>query len=237
MTDMNAYTSRYTRQTMLDEIGLAGQHAISNAHVLIVGVGGLGSPVAMYLAGAGVGTIGIADNDVVSESNLHRQILYRQSQVGKPKVEMAAELLKALNPDVIIEPYRCMLDAANASELLVQYDLVIDCCDNFSTRYLIDNVCADLKKTWIYGSIGRFCGQVSVFTPSSPCRYSDLYPERQRLCSQPKRTEGVIGPVPGVIGSIQACEALKILAGVPDTLDGKLFTIDLKTMITNIIEL
>lgn len=234
-TDMVA--ERYSRQIMLAEIGEEGQTRLANSRVLIVGVGGLGSPVALYLAGAGVGTIGLVDDDVVSESNLQRQVLYEQSQIGQLKVEMAARRLRNLNPHCRIETHAGRLDADNANGLIAGYDLVIDCSDNYATRYLIDDVCTALGKTWVYGSIGQFSGQVTVFTTDCSMRYADLYAEREALCSMPKRIEGVIGAVPGVIGSIQASEAIKTIVGIKDILAGRLFTIDLLTMTTNIIEL
>lgn len=230
-------SERYSRQTMLAEIGEEGQRRLAEARVLIVGVGGLGSPVAMYLAGAGVGTLGLVDADTVGESNLQRQVLYEQAQVGQPKVEMAALRLTALNPDCRIEPHACRLEKDNAADIIGEYDMVVDCCDNYATRYLVDDTCSALGKTWIHGSIGEFCGQVGVFAPGCRARYSDLYPDREALCALPRRAAGVIGPVPGVVGSVQACEAIKTIAGVADTLAGRLFTIDLLTLTTNTIHL
>lgn len=234
---MAALTDRYSRQVMLAEIGEEGQQRLSRARVLIVGIGGLGSPVALYLAGAGVGTLGLIDADVVSESNLQRQVLYEQSQIGMPKVEVAAGRLTALNPDCKIEKYNCRLETNNAERLIAEYDLVIDCTDNYTTRFVIDEVCLAQHKTWIHGAIGELQGQVTVFTPNVHLRYADLYADREQLCAMPRRVEGVIGPVPGVIGSMQACEAIKVIVGIPDILAGRLFTIDMLTMTTNIIQL
>lgn len=234
---MTLSTNRYARQTMLPEIGEDGQLRLTQSRVLIVGVGGLGSPVAIYLAGAGIGIIGLIDADVVNETNLHRQVLYEQTHIGLPKAEMAARRLKAINPECHIKSYTCMLDDTNSTEIINDYDLVIDCSDNYTTRFTIDDACHKLKKPWIHGSIGQFKGMVTVFTPDSGVRYTTLFPERDELCNKPRLTEGVIGPVPGVVGSIQACEAIKIITGISDTLAGRLFTIDLLTLNTNIIEL
>ncbi|MDE7152902.1 MAG: HesA/MoeB/ThiF family protein [Muribaculaceae bacterium] len=231
MTD----SGRYSRQTMLTEIGEAGQWKISGVSVLIVGLGGLGAPVAIYLAGAGVGRLGLCDPDTVSESNLQRQVLYDGATIGHPKVVIAARRISALNPDVTTELHDAGLTPGNAADIISRYDYVVDCCDNFATRYLIDDTCAALGKTWVYGSIGEFTGQVAVINGSSATRYSTLYPDREALCSRPSRVRGVLGPVPGVVGAIEASETLKLITGAGEPLDGKLFTIDLLTMTTNLI--
>lgn len=226
---------RYSRQTMLPEIGEAGQSRLREAKVLVVGLGGLGSPVATYLTGAGVGTIGLVDADVVSESNLQRQVLYTEAQIGQPKVDCAVGRLAALSRHTRFECYPCFLTPENAEEIIARFDLVVDCCDNFATRYLIDDTCARLGRTWVYGSIGAFRGQVAVLNGRAGVRYSDIYPDREALAAMPSSSGGVIGPVPGVVGAIQANEAIKIIAGFDEPLDGRLFTIDLKTLQTNII--
>lgn len=228
---------RYARQTMLAEIGPTGQEKLRRASVLIVGVGGLGSVVATYLAAAGVGCLGLADPDTVSLSNLQRQILYSTPELGRPKTECAAARLGALNPEVKLRLHPEGLTPENADALVGQYDLTVDCCDNYATRYLLDDVCSRASRTWVYGSIGEFNGQVAVFGPQTARRYSDLYPDREALCSQPRITAGVVGPVPGVIGAIQACQAMEIIAGFGQPLYGRLFTIDLKTLNTNTFEL
>lgn len=226
---------RYSRQTMLDAIGPAGQERIACASVLIVGLGGLGAPVATYLTGAGAGRIGLADADTVSESNLQRQTLYTEAQIGRPKTEAARERLAAMSSHTVFDLYPEGLTPGNADALVSRYDLVVDCCDNFPTRFLIDDCCARAGVPWIHGAIGEFAGQVSVFNLSRGVRYSDLYPDREAMCALPRVTAGVIGPVPGVIGAIQASEALKILAGFGSPYEGRLFHIDLLSLQTSTI--
>lgn len=221
---------------MLNQIGQEGQDRLANAKVLVVGVGGLGSVVSMYLAGAGIGNIILVDSDVVSISNLQRQVLYTEKEVGMPKVECAARRLMDQNSNVRIETVYDQLCADNATELIGSVDLVMDCTDNFAVRFLIDDTCAALNKPWIYGSIGCFCGQVSVFGHTSGRRYSHLYPDRESLSAIPPSSAGVIGPVPGVIGSIQASEAIKLIAGFGQLLENKLFTIDLESLRSMVID-
>ena len=227
---------RYSRQTMLAEIGEEGQNRLRNSSVLIVGLGGLGAPAATYLTGAGVGCIGLADNDVVSLSNLQRQTLYTETQIGRPKTECARERLSAMSSEVTFELHPEGITPANAREIFSRYDLVVDCCDNFATRYLIDDTCALLGKPWVHGTIGEFHGQVSVFNHTEGRRYSELYPDRDALCALPRVTSGVIGAVPGVIGAIQANEALKILACFGTPCESHLFTIYLLTLSTSLIK-
>ena len=226
---------RYTRQTMLPEIGERGQRRLAEASVLVVGLGGLGAPVALYLTAAGVGRLGLADADVVSLSNLQRQVLYTAQQVGEPKTRAARERLAALSPHTRFDLYDEGLTAENAQRIVAEYDLVVDCCDNYPTRYLLDDVCAACSKPWVYGSIGAFEGQVSLFNGPRHRRSAELYPVREALCRRPHRTEGVLGTVPGVVGTLQATEALKALAGFGEPLDGLLLVIDLKTMQTQTI--
>lgn len=228
---------RYQRQTMLPEIGELGQMKLSKARVLIVGIGGLGAPVALYLAGAGVGTLVLADPDTVSLSNLQRQILYSENEVGEPKTECARKRLHSLNSTVAIELVPGGLTYGNAVELIADCDIVVDCTDNYSSRFLIDDVCHAAGVPWIHGSIGEFCGQAALFGGKSGRRFCELYNERDELCSLPRRVAGVLGPVPGVIGSLQACQAILYLVNGECALDGHLFTIDIKTLQTNIIEL
>ena len=227
---------RYSRQTMLPDIGEEGQKKIASASVLIVGLGGLGAPVATYLTGAGVGRIGLCDPDTVSESNLQRQVLYEASQIGMPKAECAAARLSALSPHTVFDILKDGFTDSNARDIAGRYDIVVDCCDNFATRYLIDDVCASLGKTWIYGSIGEFKGQVAVMNGKAGRRYIHLYPDREALCSRRKTVSGVLGPVPGVVGSIEAAETLKIIAGAGQPLDGRLFTLDLRSLSSAIFE-
>ena len=189
------YDARYARQTMLPEIGTEGQRRLAGASVLIVGLGGLGSAAAPCLTGAGVGRIGLADPDVVSESNLQRQTLYTEQDVGRPKTQAAAERLAALSSHTHFECFPEGLTAANARELAAAFDLVVDCCDNFTTRYLIDDACAACGRPWVYGSIGAFHGQVGVFNHLRGRRYADLYPDREALCRRPQAVAGVIGAI------------------------------------------
>lgn len=227
---------RYARQLMLPEIGEEGQTRLCQSAVLVVGLGGLGTPVATYLTGAGIGRIGLCDPDTVSISNLQRQLLYTESEVGLPKTECAFRRLSAVSGHTIFEKYPNGLTVSNAREIVSGYDLIIDCCDNFATRYIIDDTCAALGKTWVYGSIGAFHGQVAVMNGRKGLRYCHLYPDRAVLESRGASSGGVIGVVPGVVGAIEAGEAIKILAGFGEPLDGKLFSINLKTLQTDIIE-
>lgn len=225
---------RYDRQTMLPEIGEAGQKLLKEAKVLIVGVGGLGSPIALYLAGAGVGCIGLVDDDVVSISNLQRQVLYSEKELGKRKAMCAAERLVALNSEITVRPYPTRLTKENANDIISEYDMVVDGCDNFATRYLINDCCVRLGIPYIYGAICGFEGQVSVFNYGTDKKsYRDLYPEEAEMQRMPPPSKGVMGITPAVVGSIEATEVLKVIGGFGDVLAGKLWTIDLRTLQTN----
>ena len=227
--------NRYDRQIALPEIGTAGQERLMKARVLLVGVGGLGSPISLYLTAAGVGTLGIMDDDVVSESNLQRQVLYEEAQVGQPKAAFAARRLQALNSGVKIVPYACRLTAENAEEIIRQYDIVVDGCDNFETRYLLAEVCARCHKPYVYGAIQGFNGQVAVFaTDHHPVTYKDLYPEPMAVSPLMK---AVIGTTPAIVGSVEANEVLKLIVGFGEPLYGKLWTIDLRNMQSFVIDL
>ncbi len=228
---------RYIRQIVLPEIGDDGQRRLSEASVMIVGLGGLGSVVSTYLTGAGIGRLVLADNDVVSLSNLQRQVLYTEEEAGMPKTECAKRRLQSQSSLVKIETVSEGLTPENAHELIANVDIVVDCTDNFGTRYLIDDVCAGCSKPWVYGSIGAFGGQACVFNYKSGIRYADLYPNRDELIGVTSAGSGVLGPVPAVIGAIEALEAIKIIAGFGEVLDGRLFTVDLLTLKTNIIEI
>jgi len=221
---------------MLPEIGAEGQRKLGRASVLIVGLGGLGAAVSTYLTGAGIGRIGLADNDVVSLSNLQRQVLYTENALGRRKVDEAALRLSAQSSHTTLELFPDGLTENNAAETVSRFDLVVDCTDNYPTRFLIDDTCADLGKPWVYGSIGEFFGQVAVMNHGRKRRYSDLYDDRKELCALPRAVKGVLGAVPGVIGALEASEAIKLICGFGELLDGRLFTIDLKTLQTNIFD-
>jgi sulfur-carrier protein adenylyltransferase/sulfurtransferase len=219
---------RYARHIMLPEVGLEGQKKISTTRVLCIGAGGLGSPIAMYLAAAGIGRLGLVDFDVVDESNLQRQLLHGTGDVGRPKTESARDTLHDLNPNVEVALHRERLTSANALDLIRPYDIVVDGTDNFPTRYLTNDACVLLKKPNIYGSIYRFEGQASVFAPhlGGPC-YRCLYPEPPPPGTVPSCAEGgVLGVLPGVIGCIQATEILKLAAGIGTPLLGRLLVYD-----------
>lgn len=225
---------RYDRQMMLPEIGEEGQKLLKEAKVLIVGVGGLGSPIALYLAGAGVGCIGVVDDDVVSISNLQRQVLYSEKELGKSKAKCAAERLAALNSEITVCPYPTRLTKENAYDIIREYDIVVDGCDNFATRYLINDCCVRLGIPYIYGAICGFEGQVSVFNYGTDKKnYRDLYPNEEEMLRMPPPFKGVMGITPAVVGSIEATEVLKVIGGFGDVLAGKLWTIDLRTLQTN----
>ncbi len=214
---------RYSRHIILPEVGLEGQKRLKAASVLCVGTGGLGSPLLLYLAAAGVGRIGIVDFDIVDSSNLQRQIIHGTSWVGKPKVESAKNRILEINPFCQVDLYETPLNSANALDILKPYDIVIDGTDNFPTRYLTNDACVLLDKPNIYGSIFRFEGQATVFNYQGGPNYRDLYPEPPPPGMVPSCAEGgVLGVLPGIIGTIQATEAIKIILGAPNTLSGRL---------------
>jgi len=229
---------RYSRHFLLPEVGEEGQAKLLQAKVLLVGAGGLGSPAAYYLAAAGVGTLGIIDNDVVDLSNLQRQILHTNDRIGKPKVESAKQTLQALNPDVHVIPYQEKLTSANIMEVIKDYELVIDGCDNFPTRYLVNDACILAKKPNVHGSIFQFEGQATVFYPGEgPC-YRCLYPEPPPADMAPSCQEaGVLGVLPGLIGVIEALEAIKLILGKGDSLIGRLLCFNTLTMEINMLRL
>ena len=215
---------RYSRHLILPEVGMSGQKKICSSSVLCIGAGGLGSPIAMYLAAAGVGKIGLVDFDTVDFSNLQRQILHTTADVGRPKAESAKETIQALNPGVEVVLHNTRLTSENAMEIISQYDIVVDGTDNFPTRYLTNDACVLLKKPNVYGSIFRFEGQASVFAPhmGGPC-YRCLYPEPPPPGMVPSCAEGgVLGVLPGIIGCIQATEILKLALGKGTSLIGRL---------------
>jgi molybdopterin/thiamine biosynthesis adenylyltransferase len=214
---------RYARHLVLREVGGRGQQALKAARVLIVGAGGLGSPAALYLAAAGVGVLGLADADTVSLSNLQRQVLYAGADVGRPKVEAGAARLRALNPHVLVEPHPVMLDAGNAAALVASYDLVLDGTDDFATRLAVGDACVAHGKTLVSGAIGRWTGQVAVFAgrPCYRCLVPEIPPEAETCAAV-----GVIGALAGVIGSMMALEAVKLLTGAGEALVGRLLIYD-----------
>ncbi|HEX8251519.1 MAG TPA: molybdopterin-synthase adenylyltransferase MoeB [Thermoanaerobaculia bacterium] len=219
--------NRYSRQIILPELGERGQEKLRNGSVLIVGAGGLGSPVSLYLAAAGVGTLGLVDFDRVDATNLHRQILYGTASVGRQKLDAARERLEDLNDEVRVVTHAARLTSENALEILGQYDVIVDGTDNFATRYLVNDACVLLGRPNVYGSIFRFEGQVSVFsTENGPC-YRCLYPTPPPPHLVPSCAEGgVLGVLPGVVGTLQATEAIKLVAGIGETLAGRLLLFD-----------
>ncbi|CAA9546753.1 MAG: Molybdopterin-synthase adenylyltransferase [uncultured Thermomicrobiales bacterium] len=220
---------RYSRHLLIPEIGEAGQQRLLDARVLLIGAGGLGSPAALYLAAAGVGTLGIVDGDDVDDSNLQRQIVHTTDRIGRPKVESARDAIAALNPDVTVELHPTRLTKENARSLIERYDVVLDGSDNFATRYLVNDICVLLKKPYSHGSIFRFEGQATTFDPrveSAPC-YRCLFPEPPPPELAPSCAEaGVLGVLPGMIGMIQATEVVKLVLGIGDPLIGRLLLYD-----------
>jgi len=229
----NEQILRYSRHLILPEVGMAGQKKLRAASVLIIGAGGLGCPIALYLTAAGIGRLGLVDFDVVDRTNLQRQILYGESVVGVPKVEAAAERLRDLNPDVEVATYPVRLTSENALQIMSDYDIIIDGTDNFPTRYLSNDAAVLLGKPYIYGSIFRFEGQVSVFVSRpfngferGPC-YRCLFPSPPPPGAVPSCAEGgVLGVLPGIVGAIQATEAIKLIVGIGEPLIGRLMLID-----------
>lgn len=230
-TGATARAGRYQRQVTLPEVGQSGQERLAAARVLIVGAGGLGSPAALYLAGAGVGMLGLADGDTVEFSNLHRQPLHTEAAVGMPKVESARLTLQARNADITVTTHAVRVDADNAADLVRHYDLVLDCTDNFAARYALSDACAAAGRPLIQAAILRFEGQLTVLHPAAggPC-YRCLYPEPPPPEIAPSCGEaGVLGVVPGHMGTIQAAEALKLILGIGEPLVGRLLCVDLLT--------
>ena len=227
----NDELGRYSRHLILPEVGMEGQQRLKAAKVLCVGTGGLGSPLALYLAAAGIGTLGVVDFDVVDSSNLQRQIIHSTKDVGRKKVDSAQEKLNALNPNLKVVKHDTMLTSANALEIFAQYDIIADGTDNFQTRYLVNDACVLLNKPNAYGSIFRFEGQASVFaTEEGPC-YRCLYPEPPPPGLVPSCAEGgVLGILPGLIGTIQATEVIKLILGKGEPLIGRLLLVDALTM-------
>ncbi len=218
---------RYSRHLIMPEVGMEGQLKLKQAKVLCIGTGGLGAPLGLYLAAAGVGRIGLVDFDAVDSTNLQRQILFSSADVGRPKIAAAADRLRGLNPDIQIDTFKTRLTSDNALDLFRDYDIIVDGTDNFPTRYLVNDACILLGKPNVYGSIFRFEGQITVFGyPGGPC-YRCLYPEPPPPGLVPSCAEGgVLGVLPGIVGSIQAAEALKLILGKGDSLVGRLLLFD-----------
>ncbi len=249
--------NRYDRQKMLSGFGDKGQEALERASVLIIGAGGLGSPASLYLAGAGIGRIGIADGDTVNPTNLHRQILYNESKCGMNKAECAAGRLRSLNSGITVTPYPFMLGRDNAMGLISGYDIVIDGCDNFQTRYLVSDICERLGKPYVYGAVSDTSGFVSVLCLKDPAKgrmwtYRDLFPEgpsagelstwelaaeASAAAKQPAASKAVLGPVPGITGCCQAAEAIKLICGIGTPLCGRLWIYDALSGTSDTVEL
>jgi adenylyltransferase/sulfurtransferase len=227
--------ARYNRHIIIEGFGMEAQQKLKAAKVLVVGAGGLGSPVLLYLAAAGIGTIGIVDFDVVDDSNLQRQVLFGVNEIGQPKVEAGRKRLEALNPFIKIKVYNQQLTSKNAPDIIKEYDVVADGTDNFPTRYLVNDACVLLNKPNVYASIFRFEGQVSVFNYNNASgvvgpNYRDLYPTPPPSGMVPSCAEGgVLGVLPGIIGSLQALEVIKVITGVGETLSGRFFIFDALT--------
>lgn len=202
---------RYSRQIFIEEIGVEGQRKIQKAKVLVVGAGGLGSPVIQYLAAAGVQHLGIADFDILEIHNLNRQVIHTEKNVGKPKVNSALEFVNSLNSDIQCTIFQEKITTKNAQELLQPYDIIVDCCDNFSTRYLLNDTCIALEKTLVYGSILSFEGQVAVFNYNGGKNLRDLFPEPPKNQQPDCDRLGVLGALPGIIGSMMAMQVLQII--------------------------
>lgn len=241
-TFSKAELERYSRHIIIPEFNIEGQTKLKQAKVLVVGSGGLGSPLLLYLAAAGVGTLGIVDFDVVDDSNLQRQVLFTQADVGRPKVEAAADRVRALNPHIDVQVFNTRLTSENALDIIDGFDLVADGTDNFPTRYLVNDACVLLDKVNVYASIFRFEGQLSVFNmPRGEGRgpnYRDLFPEPPPPGLVPSCAEGgVLGVLPGILGSLQANEVIKVISGVGEPLDGRLFIFDAASFETRTLKL
>lgn len=218
--------ARYSRQVLLHEVGVAGQQQLLHSKVLVIGAGGLGAPAAIYLAAAGLGTIGIIDADIVDVSNLHRQIVHDDADVGRPKTTSARERLEAQNPDVTVVEHNVLLNSSNALDIFADYDVIVNGCDNFPTRYLVNDACVLLNKPLVDASILRFQGQMTVFLPGQGC-YRCLFPEPPTPGTVPGCGEaGIIGALAGHMGTLQAVETVKLLLGIGTPLSGKMLLYD-----------
>lgn len=235
----DAQLLRYSRHILLNELGVEGQEALLASHALIIGAGGLGSPVALYLGSAGVGRITVVDHDVVDETNLQRQIAHNLARVGHPKARSIVEAIAAINPDVRVTPIVQRAGDALLGELIAQADVVLDCTDNFATRHAINRACVKHRKPLVSGAAIRMDGQLSVFdarTPGNPC-YACVFPESTDLEETRCATMGVFAPLVGIVGTMQAAEALKLLTGLGSRLTGKLLMLDGRDLAFNEITL
>ncbi|WP_300652716.1 HesA/MoeB/ThiF family protein, partial [Hydrogenophaga sp.] len=235
----DAQLLRYSRHILLNELGVEGQEALLASHALIIGAGGLGSPVALYLGSAGVGRITVVDHDVVDETNLQRQIAHNLARVGDPKAESIVAAIAAINPDVRVTPVVQRADEALLGELVAQADVVLDCTDNFATRHAINRACVKHRKPLVSGAAIRMDGQLSVFdarSPGNPC-YACVFPESADLEETRCATMGVFAPLVGIVGTMQAAEALKLLTGLGSRLTGKLLMLDGRDLAFNEITL
>ncbi|MCP4551255.1 MAG: HesA/MoeB/ThiF family protein [Bacteroidetes bacterium] len=223
---------RYNRHIILPEIGIDGQTKLSKAKVLVVGAGGLGSPVLTYLTASGIGNIGIVDDDVVSLSNLQRQILYKTNDINQIKADKAKERLLENNPDIKIDIYNTRINSENAITIAKNYNIIVDCTDNYESRYIIDSASKELNIPMVYGSISKFSGQVSVFNYRGGKSYKDLFEEKPEIDENDESRLGVLGVLPGIIGAIQANEVIKIVLRISGVLSNRLFLLDSKTMET-----
>lgn len=220
--------NRYSRHILLDGFGEEGQARVRKARVLIVGCGGLGSPVAMYLAAAGVGTIGLVDADIVTLSNLQRQIIHWEENLEQQKVDSAADKMQRINPEVTVRTYATMLTRENAEEIMAEYDFVLDCTDSHTSKYIVADACTQYRKSYCCGGVVAYSAQIMTCLPGT-MGYRDLFAEVPDEV-QTSATIGVLGPAVGVMGSIQACEAIKYITGIGELLTNKLLTIDVRTM-------
>ncbi|WP_284007379.1 SAMP-activating enzyme E1 [Haloarcula pelagica] len=221
---------RYSRHVIMDDVGPAGQAALLDTDVLVVGAGGLGSPVLQYLAAAGIGRLGIVDDDTVERSNLQRQVIHRDDDIGRPKVESAREFVTGLNPDATVDAHETRLAADNAADLVERYDIVVDASDNFATRFLVNDACTLSGTPFSHGAVFRFEGQVTTFTGDGPC-YRCLFPKAPPAGTVPDcATAGVLGVLPGTIGCLQATEVVKLAMDYGDSLDGRLLAYDAADM-------
>ena len=231
----NTEKELYDRHLIIPDFGIEAQEKLKSARVLIAGAGGLGSPIAIYLTVAGIGNIGIADADVVSLSNLQRQIMYNYSDIGKRKVTIASQKLSAQNPYVQLHPYQLFLTHANVDDIIKDYDIVVGALDNANARYMLSDACVKHGKVYVHGAISNFTGQVTVFNHNGGKTYRDLFPEPLHVSNTLPTDKGVFAPLPGMIGTLMAAEAIKVITGCGEVLLGKMLLADLKTNLFQVV--